>query len=118
MKYLNSTKCEVETHRQECIIAELAFLAHRPRYKKPKRKKLLELLLNKLSITKHYLVESVYLQNGYIKYFLHLALVALTQLYVEATQWLVFIDKEAHSAPEGVLWANIEPEATPYISFL
>tara|TARA_R110000737_G_scaffold51875_1_gene73346 strand:+ start:288 stop:596 length:309 start_codon:yes stop_codon:yes gene_type:complete len=56
--------------------------------------------------------------NAKLKLFLNIMLAALIQLYIDAMQSLNLIDKTAHKPAEALLWAEIEPEAIPYISFL
>ena len=56
--------------------------------------------------------------NAKLKSFLNIMLAALIQLYIDAMQSLNLIDKTAHKPAEALLWAEIEPEAIPYISFL
>ena len=56
--------------------------------------------------------------NAKLKSFLNIMLAALIQLYIDAMQSLNLIDKTAHKPAEALLWAKIEPEAIPYISFL
>tara|TARA_R110002153_G_scaffold32500_3_gene98279 strand:- start:3015 stop:3338 length:324 start_codon:yes stop_codon:yes gene_type:complete len=60
----------------------------------------------------------VYKQSTKLKSFLNIMLAALIQLYIDAMQSLNLIDKTAHKPAEALLWAEIEPEAIPYISFL
>ena len=59
-----------------------------------------------------------YAKHFKLKSFLTLMLVALTQLYVDIAQWLNITNETAHRPAEALLWASIEPEAIPYISFL
>ena len=60
----------------------------------------------------------IYDQHFKIKHFITALLVALTQLYVDIAQWLNTSDETANRPAESLLWADVEPEAIPYISFL
>ena len=60
----------------------------------------------------------LYAKQFNLKSFLHLALSALMQLYIDALQSLNLMDRTAHKPVQAMLWASVEPESAPYISFL